>query len=105
MELLNYNPPKGKKFQFTGGVMGFSLCQAPTRIGYDCIHSILMGLVEDIPQARPTSIGIELKMPGEICVGKDRHHGAQSFHVIKGQLAPVIPLDGDIFLANTLIQG
>ena len=57
MEFLNYSPFKGEKFQFMGQVVGFCLCQAPTSIGYDCIHTILMALIEE----RPTSIGVELK--------------------------------------------
>ena len=102
MELLNYSPLKGEKFQFMSRLMGFGICQAPTSIGYDCIHTMLRGLVEDSPQARPTSIGIELKSLCEICIGKDRCSGAQSFQVIKGMLAPVVPSDGGLFLASIL---
>ena len=69
MELLNYSPLKGEKFQFMDRVMGFSLCHAPTSIGYDCIHTILVGLVEDCPQARPISISMELKRLGKISIG------------------------------------
>ena len=97
MELLNYSPLKGEKLQFKGLVMGFSLCQAPTSIDYDCIYTIT-GLVEDGPKSRPTSISMELKRPGEICVGKDRHSGAQSFQVVKCPLAPVFPPDDTFFL-------
>ena len=61
MELLNYSPFQGKKFQLIGQVVGFSLCQASTSIGYHCIHTILMGLIENSAQARSTSISIELK--------------------------------------------
>ena len=103
MELLNYSPLKGKKFQFMGQIMGFGLCQAQTSVGYDCIHAILVGLIEDGPQARPTIIGVELKRPCEICIGKDRCGVAQSFQVIKGLLAPVTPPGGGLFLASILI--
>ena len=75
MELLHYSPLKGEKFQFMGWVMGFSLCQALTSIGCDCICTILVGLVEDGPQTRPTGISMELKRLGEIPIGKDRHSG------------------------------
>ena len=79
MKLFNSSPLEGEKFQFVGGVMGFGLCQAPTSIGYDCICTILMGLVEDSSQARPISISVELKRLGEIHIGKDRHGDTQSF--------------------------
>ena len=85
MELLTYSPLKGEKFQFMGWVMGFCLCQAPINVGYDCIHTILVGLVEDCPQVRPTSIGMELKRLGEIHIGKDRCAGA----VFSGHQRPV----------------
>ena len=100
MEHLDYSSLKGGKFQFIGWVMGFSLCQAPTSVGYACIHTILIGLVEESPQARPTSISMELKRPGEICIGKDRCSGAQSFQVIKGLLEPFAPPDGSLFPAS-----
>ena len=82
--------------------MGFGLCQAPTSIGYDCIHTILTGLVEDSSQVRPTSIGVELKRHGEVHLGKDRRSGAQPFQVIKGLLAPVLPPNGSLFLVSIL---
>ena len=105
MELFNYSPLKVRKFQLMGRVMGFGLCQAPTGIGYHCIHTILVGLVEEGPQARPTGIGMELERPGEICIGKNRCSGAQSFQVIKGLLALVVPPDGGLFLASILTCG
>ena len=63
MELLNYIPLKDEKFQFVGRVMEFGLGQAPTGTGYDCINTIFMGLVGDSPQAKPTSLSMELKRP------------------------------------------
>ena len=85
--------------------MGFNLYQVPTSMCYDCIRTILVGLVDDSSQARLTSIGVELKRLGEIHIGKDRQGGAQSIQVIKGPLAPVIAPDGSIFLASILTQG
>ena len=85
--------------------MGFGLCQAPTSIDYDCIHTVLTGLVEDSSQARPASIGVELERVGEVYIGKDRCSGAQPFQVIKGLLAPGVPLNGSLFLASFLPQG
>ena len=82
--------------------MGFGLGKAPTSIGYYCIHAILMGLVEDNSQARPTSNSVELERLAEVCIGKDRCCGAQPFQVIKRQLAPVILLNGSLFLASIL---
>ena len=102
MEHLNYSPLKSKNFQFMGRVMGFGLCQAPTSIGSDCIHTILAGLVEDDPRPDTTSVSMELKRPGEIHIDKDRHGGAQFFQVIKGLLRPVLPPDGGLFLASIL---
>ena len=61
MEPLNYSPPKGKKFQFMGQVMGYGLCQAPTGIGFDCTHTILAGLVEDGPWPDPQALVWNLK--------------------------------------------
>ena len=60
MQFFNYSPLKGMKFQFMDQVMGFGHWQVPTSIDYDCICTILVGLVEDGPQARPTGIGMEL---------------------------------------------
>ena len=91
MKLFNYCPFEGKKFQLVHRVMGSSLGQAPTSIGYDCIHDIFIGLVEDSSQARPTSIGVELKRLGEVCISKDRCSSTQPLQVIKCLLAPVIP--------------
>ena len=77
MELFNYHPLEGKKLQLVHGVMGFILGQAPPRVGYYCICAIFMGLVEDSSQARPTSIGVELKRLGEVCISKNRYGGTQ----------------------------
>ena len=42
---------------------------------------------------------------GEICIGKDRCSGAQSFQVVKGPFVPDVPPDGSLFLASILTQG
>ena len=105
MELFNFCPLEGQNFQLVGRVMGFGLCQVPSSVGYDCIHAILMGLVEDSSQVRPTGIGMELKRLGKVCIGKDRCSGAQPFQVIKGLLVPVIPLNDSLFPASILTQG
>ena len=61
MKLFNYCPLEGKKFQLVCRVVEFSLGQTPPSVDYDCIHAVFMGLVVDSSQARPTSIGVELK--------------------------------------------
>ena len=45
MECFDYCPLEGKKFQLVGRIVGISLAQAPTGIGYYSIFAILMGLV------------------------------------------------------------
>ena len=71
--------------------MVFSLCQAPTSIGYDSISPIITSLIEDSPQNRPTSVGMQFKRPRKIGIGKNRSHGAQALQFVKCLLAPVIP--------------
>ena len=100
MEFLNHGPLEGEKLQFVGRVIGFSLCQTPTGIGNDGISTIIMSLIEDIPQTRPTSIGMEFVRSGEISIGKDRCHGAQVLKVIKGLLKSVIPCNSQFLLAG-----
>ena len=80
--------------------MGLSLAQAPTCIGYYSVYAILMALVENSSQTRPTGISVELERSGEICVGKNRCSGTQSLQVIKGLLAHAVPLNGSLFLAS-----
>ena len=41
---------------------------------------------------------MELEKSGEICIGKDRHGGAQSLQVIEGLLPFTVPLNGSLFL-------
>ena len=88
MEFFNYHPLKGEKFQLVHQIVGLSLAQVPTGIGYYSICAILVGLVENSSQTRMTGIHVELERSGEICVGKNRCHGLQSFQVIEGLLAP-----------------
>ena len=80
--------------------MGFGLGQAPTSIGYYCICAIFMGLVEDNSQARPTGISMELERLGEVHISKKRCGSTHSLQAIKGLLAPVVPLNGSLFLAS-----
>ena len=61
MKFLYSGQLKGEKLQFVGGVVGFSLCQTPTSISNDGISAIIMNLVEDSPQARPTSVSVQFK--------------------------------------------
>ena len=100
MEFLDHGPLEGKKFQFVGRVVGFNLCQTPASIGNNGIHTVIMCLVEDSPQAIPASIGVELKRPHEISIGNNGCCGAQALQVIKGALAPVIPHDNHLPLVH-----
>ena len=47
MEFLNHCPLEGKKLQLVSWVVGLSLVQASTGLGYDSFSVILPGLVED----------------------------------------------------------
>ena len=47
MEFLNHCLLEGEKLQLLSWVMGLSLAQASTGIGYDSFAAILLGLVED----------------------------------------------------------
>ena len=77
MEFLNYHLLGEKKFQLVHWVMGFSLAQASTGIGYYSIYAILVGLVKDSSQTRPTGISVKLEWFGEICICKNRCHGTE----------------------------
>ena len=104
MEFFDYHPLEGEKFQLVCWLVGFSLGEAPTSIGYYHVCVIFMGLIENSSQMRPTSISVELERLGEICINKNRSSGTQSLQVIKGLLAPVIPLSGSLFLASIFTQ-
>ena len=71
MEFWGYCPLEGKKL--VCWVVGLSLAQAPTGIGYYSICAILTGLVENSSQTRPTGISVELEWSGEICIGMVAH--------------------------------
>ena len=58
---LDHDTLKGRKLQLMARVVGFSLCEVPTGAGYDSISTIIMSLIEDSPQTRPTSIGMQFK--------------------------------------------
>ena len=77
VKFLDYSQFEGEKLQFMGRVVRFSLSQTPNGIGNDGIYTIIMSLVEHSPQARPTSISMEFKWTGEICIGENRCCGAQ----------------------------
>ena len=98
MEFFNYHPHEGKTFKLVCWVMEFSLCQTPTSISSYCICAIFVDLVEDSSQARPTGISVELERLDEVCISKNRCSGTQSLQVINGLLAPVIPLNGSLFM-------
>ena len=83
VEFFNYHPLEDEKFQLVFGVVGFSLVQAATGIGYYSICAILAGLVENSSQARPTGISVELERLGEICIGKNRYSGNSLFRSSK----------------------
>ena len=83
MKFLYHSLCKGKKFQFMGRVVRFSLCQTPVGIGENGIHTIITSLVGHSPQTRPTGISMKLQWTGELCIGKNRGCGAQALKVIK----------------------
>ena len=100
MEFFNYHPLEGKKFQLACRVMGFSLVQAPTGIGYYSICAILMGLVKDSSQTRATGISVKLEWFGEICICKNRwYSGTESLKFIQGLFTLAASLDGSLFPA------
>ena len=103
MEFLDHCPLEGEKLQLACWVVGFSLAQASTGIGYYHLSTILSGLIEDSSQASATSISMKLEWLGEVCICKNRCHGTESFHVIKGLLTPTVPLNGSLLLAGIFI--
>ena len=102
MELFDYHPLEGEKFQLVWWVVGLSIGQATTGIGYYSICTIHMGLIGNSSQTRLTGISVELEWSGKICIGKNRCHGTQYFEVIKGLLAFAVLLDGSLFLTSIL---
>ena len=61
MEFLYHSPFKGKKLQFMGRVVGLSLCQTPTGIGYDSIGPIIMSLMRTAPILDPQALVCSFK--------------------------------------------
>ena len=102
MEFLDHCPLEGEKLQPVCWVVGFSLAQVSTGIGYYCFGAILSGLIEDSSQTSATSISMKLEQPGEISICKNRCCGTESLQVIKGLLTPTVPLDGRLLLACIL---
>ena len=100
MEFFHYCPLEGEKFQLVCMVMGFSLAQASTGIGYYSVCAILMGLVENNSQIRATGISVKLEWFGEICICKNRCSGTEPLQFIEGLSALAVPLDGSLFLAH-----
>ena len=100
MEFPNHCPLKAKKLQLVSWVVGFSLAQASTGIGYDSFSAILPGLVEDSLQAHATGISMKLEWLRKIGMPKNKCHGTEFLQVIKGLLTPAVPLNGSLFLAH-----
>ena len=81
--IFDYHPLEGEELQLVCWVVGLSLVQAPTAIGYYSICAIPVGLVENSSQTRPTGISMELEMSGEICIGKNRQSVHSLFRSLK----------------------
>ena len=102
VEIFNYHLPEGEKFQLVCQVVGLSLAEAPTAIGYYSVCAILMGLVENSSKTRPTGISVKLEGLCEFCIGKNRC----SVTVFSGHQRPVgtcCPTESQPFLASILI--
>ena len=61
--------------------MGLSLGQTPPGIGDYGISPIITDLLEDIPQARPTSVSVQLERFSKVGIGQNVHCGAQMLHL------------------------
>ena len=72
VEFLDHCPLQGEKLQLVCCVMGFSLAQVLTGIGYHSICAVLVGLVEDNSQTRTAGISVKLEKFGEICICESR---------------------------------
>ena len=99
MEFLNHCPLEGKKLQLVRWVVGFSLAQASTGVGYYYFSAILLGLIDNSSQTSATSISMKLEQLGEVCICKNRCCGTESLQVIKGLLTPTVPLNGSLLLS------
>ena len=74
------------------------------------IYHIITGVVEDSPQARPTSICVQLERLGRVGIGQNECCGAQTLEFIECLLVPVIPGDGCphftcVFAGCQFVQG
>ena len=98
MELPDHGSLKSEKLQFVSLVMDLSLGHIPAGIGDEGISPIIMGLVEDSPQARPTSVSMQLERLSKVGIGQNRQCGTQTLHFIKGLLASVIQVMAALFL-------
>ena len=74
--------------------MGLGPGQTHAVIGDDGTCPVIMDLVEDSPQARPASIGVQLERISKVGIGQDGHCGAQMLQFTEGLLAPVVAADG-----------
>ena len=81
-------------------VVGFSLAQGSTGIGYYCFGAILPSLIEDSPQTSATSVSMKLEWLSKISICKNGCHGMEFLQVIKGLLTPTVPLNGSLLLAH-----
>ena len=81
MEFLNHFPLEGEKPQLVYWVMGFSLVQASTGVGYGCFSPILSCLVEDSSQTSATGISMKLEWFRKTCIHKNRCHDTECFQV------------------------
>ena len=102
VEFLDHCPLEGEKLQLVCWVMGFSLVQASTGIGYNCFSAILSCLVEDSSQTSATGISMKLEWLRKIGICKNRCCGTECFQVIKGLLTPAVPPNGSLLLARIL---
>ena len=93
MEVLEHCPLEGEKLQLVCWVVGFSL------------SAILSGLIEDSSQASATRINMKLEQLGEVCICKNRCHGAESLQIIEGLLIPTVPLNGSLLPAGIFTRG
>ena len=93
MELLEHSSRKSEKLWFVGWVMGLHLGQTPASIGDDGISPVIMGLVENSPQARPAFIGVQFEGPRKVGIGQNRHYGTYALHFMKRLLVSGIPSD------------
>ena len=102
IEFLYHGPLEGEKLQLVCWVVGFSLAQASTGLGYHYFSAILLHLIENSPQTSATSISMKLEWLSKIGICKNGCHGIEFLQVINGLLTPAISLNGSLLLAHIL---